>query len=250
MTIGIFGDPSSPIVEAIGMPSEHVGGLDVAVRERVADGRPVRPLHHRRVDPVLLEEPLLVGDDDRRAVGQGDDPEPHVRGFHVARRGRVRPAPRQEGGRAEPGGGAEEIPPGHRSAAMARLPRPSVASSSSSGAVCSTACARRVPARVTVPRSVRPGFDLACEKKGRRQARPMPGVVSAGWIARNHAENHVSKVRIRHQSHWSPRTALRVTAANGPCTRCLPGQQPMSDASSCRNRRSTNRSRPTSRWSW
>ena len=52
-----------------GHADEHVGGLDVAVGERVADGGPARALGDGGVDAVFFEEPLFVGDDDGRAVG-------------------------------------------------------------------------------------------------------------------------------------------------------------------------------------
>ena len=78
MTIGFFGEPSRPIVEAMRHADEHVRGLDVAAGKRVANGRPVRAFGDRGVDAVLFEEAFLVRDDDRRAIGQRDHAEAQV----------------------------------------------------------------------------------------------------------------------------------------------------------------------------
>ena len=70
---------------------QHVRGLVLAERQLVADHRPRRFLRDGRLDAELLEIPELVGDDDRRAVGQRDDAEPdgrrlwRVAGIHAAR---------------------------------------------------------------------------------------------------------------------------------------------------------------------
>jgi hypothetical protein len=89
-----------------GHAEEHVSRLDVAVGERVADGGPARAFGDGRGDAVFFEEPFFVGDDDGRAVGQGDDAEVDVRGFRgVGRVGGSDPAGGQAAGEESEGGG-------------------------------------------------------------------------------------------------------------------------------------------------
>ena len=63
----------------VGHPEQHVGGLVLAERQPVANDRPRRFLRDRRLDAVLLEEAELVRHDDRRAIGERDDAEAHLR---------------------------------------------------------------------------------------------------------------------------------------------------------------------------
>ena len=57
----------------------------------------------------FFKEPLFVGDDDGRAIRQGNDSELHVRDFRgVVRIGSAGPTPRQTGGQGTRSGGAVE----------------------------------------------------------------------------------------------------------------------------------------------
>ena len=82
MIIGFFGEPSRPMVEAIGMPMSMCVAWIVAAGERVADGRPVRAFGRRSKSmPYFLNKPFLVRDDDGRTIGQRDDAEVELGGF-------------------------------------------------------------------------------------------------------------------------------------------------------------------------
>src|SRR5262249_9162683 len=105
---------------------QHVRGLDGTGRKVVADGGPVGTLRDGRVDAVFLEEALLVGDDDGRAVRQRDHAEVDIRrlGGVGGGAGRGGPAFVAEGG-PEGGGAGQGGAFGEKLAAVkrGRMPR-------------------------------------------------------------------------------------------------------------------------------
>ena len=67
--------------------------LIVAGGKRVADGGPVRALGDRHLQAVFFEKAFFRANDERRAIGKGDDPATQLGGFRrIARIGGADPA--------------------------------------------------------------------------------------------------------------------------------------------------------------
>src|SRR5439155_16716335 len=56
---------------------EHVRALVVSARQRIANGGPIGALGDGGLDSIFLEQPLLVRDDNGRAIRQGNHAESH-----------------------------------------------------------------------------------------------------------------------------------------------------------------------------
>ncbi len=100
-----------------GHADEHVGGLNIAIGEGIADGRPAGTFGDGGIDAVFFEKSFFVSDYKRRAVGEGDDAEVDIRRFRGIAGGlRADPARGQAAGEESEcsglGGDGEEFPAG------------------------------------------------------------------------------------------------------------------------------------------